>query len=99
MPVCAEISPTLRGLSPVGGKPIVARFDTGHLCSESGLLALREIENRLGIAQRLAAYDSAASTTFAGESILRARRHLALFCEREIARRDQRRIEMKVSSC
>lgn len=40
---------------PFGGKPIVARFDTGHLCSDGGLLALREIENRLGIAQRLAA--------------------------------------------
>ena len=55
MPACAEISPMLRGLSPVGGKPIVARFDTGHLCSDGGLLALREIENRLGIVQRLAA--------------------------------------------
>ena len=55
VPACAEISPMLRGLSPVGGKPIVARFDTGHLCSDGGLLALREIENRLGIAQRLAA--------------------------------------------
>jgi hypothetical protein len=56
MPGCAEISPMLRGPSPVGGKPIVvARFDTGHLCSDGGLLALREIENRLGIAQRLAA--------------------------------------------
>ncbi|MFZ3327132.1 MAG: ATP-binding protein, partial [Methylocella sp.] len=31
------------------------------------------------------------------ESILRARRHLALFCEREIARRDQRRIDMSCS--
>jgi hypothetical protein len=55
MPACAEISPMLRGLSPVCGKPIVARFDTGHLCSDGGLLALREIDNRLGIAQRLAA--------------------------------------------
>jgi Transposase DDE domain group 1 len=33
----------------------VARFDTAHLCSDGGLLALREIENRLGIAWRLAA--------------------------------------------
>src|ERR1700720_1244869 len=38
MPACAEISPMLRGLSPVGGKPIVARFDPGHLCSDGGLL-------------------------------------------------------------
>jgi len=45
----------LPGLSPVCGKPISARFDTAHLCSDGGLLALREVENRLGIAQRLAA--------------------------------------------
>jgi len=45
----------LPGLSPVCGKPIFARFDTAHLCSDGGLLALREVENRLGIAQRLAA--------------------------------------------
>jgi hypothetical protein len=35
--------------------PIIARFDTAHLCSDGGLLALREVEKRLGIAQRLAA--------------------------------------------
>ena len=76
MPACAEISPMLRGLSPVGGKPIVARFDTGHLCSDGGLLALREIENRLGIAQRLAAcIDTASgspSDTYAAAVCLRA---------------------------
>src|SRR5229473_4724767 len=55
MPATVEITPLLPGLSPVCGKPIVARFDTMHLCSDGGLLALREIENRLGIAQRLAA--------------------------------------------
>jgi hypothetical protein len=54
MPATVEITPMLPGLSPVCGKPIVARFDTTHLCSDGGLLALREIENRLGIAQRLA---------------------------------------------
>jgi hypothetical protein len=55
MPATVESTPLLRGLSPVCGKPIVARFDTAHLCSDGGLLTLREIENRLGIAQRLAA--------------------------------------------
>jgi hypothetical protein len=46
-----------RGLSPVcgKGKPTVARFDTAHLCADGGLRALREIENRPGIARRLAA--------------------------------------------
>jgi hypothetical protein len=55
MPADFEITPMLPGLSPVRGKAIIARFDTAHLCSDGGLLALREIENRLGIAQRLAA--------------------------------------------
>ncbi len=45
----------LPGLSPVGDKPIVARFDGGLLSSDGGLLALREVELRLGIAGRLAA--------------------------------------------
>lgn len=55
MPATVEITPMLPGLSPVRGKRVVARFDTEHLCSDGGLLALREIENRVGIAQRLAA--------------------------------------------
>jgi hypothetical protein len=42
-------------LSPVRGKAVVARFDGGRLSSEGGLLALREIERRLGVAARLAA--------------------------------------------
>ena len=44
----------LPGLSPVQGKAIVARFDGGRLSSEGGLLPLREIERRLGMADRLA---------------------------------------------
>ncbi len=49
--VCAAPLP---GLSPVAGKPIVARFDGGRLSSDGGLLVLREIEQRLGIANRVA---------------------------------------------
>jgi hypothetical protein len=45
---------SLPGLSPVADKAIVARFDGGHLSSDGGLLALREIEQRLGIAGHLA---------------------------------------------
>jgi hypothetical protein len=45
----------LPGLSPVRGKPIVARFDAASMSSDGGLLALREVEQRLGIASRLAA--------------------------------------------
>jgi Transposase DDE domain group 1 len=44
----------LPGLSPVAGKAVVARFDGGRLSSEGGLLALREVERRLGLAGRLA---------------------------------------------
>ena len=50
-----DVTPFLPGLSPIQGKSVVARFDGGQLSSEGGLLALREIERRLGIADRLAA--------------------------------------------
>jgi Transposase DDE domain group 1 len=49
-----DSTPLLPGLSPVHGKAVVARFDGGRLSSEGGLLALREIERRLGVADRLA---------------------------------------------
>jgi DDE family transposase len=49
-----DATPFLPGLSPVQGKAVVARFDGGRLSSEGGLLALREIEHRLGLADRLA---------------------------------------------
>src|SRR6266851_3242774 len=49
-----DVTPFLPGLSPVQGKAVVARFDGGRLSSEGGLLALREIETRLGLAHRLA---------------------------------------------
>ncbi|MBL8668795.1 MAG: IS1380 family transposase [Rhodospirillales bacterium] len=45
----------LPGLSPVAGKEIVAAFDGGRLSSDGGLLVLREIEQRLEVADRLAA--------------------------------------------
>jgi hypothetical protein len=49
-----DLTPFLPGLSPIQGKAIVARFDGGRLSSEGGLLALREVERRLGLADRLA---------------------------------------------
>ncbi len=52
-----DATPFLPGLSPGQGKAVVARFDGGgRLSSEGGLLALREIEHRLGIADRFAAF-------------------------------------------
>jgi Transposase DDE domain group 1 len=50
-----DVTPFLPGLSPIQGKAVVARFDGGRLSSEGGLLALREIERRLGVADRFAA--------------------------------------------
>jgi len=52
------VDPTLPlpGLSPVSGTAIMARFDGGRLSSDSGLLVLREVEKRLGVADRLAAH-------------------------------------------
>lgn len=50
-----ETTPLLPGLSPVAGKAVEARFDGGELSSDGGVLALRTIESRLGIADRLAA--------------------------------------------
>jgi hypothetical protein len=44
----------LNGLSSVGGKSVVARFDGGMLSSDSGVLALAEVEKRLRAAERLA---------------------------------------------
>jgi hypothetical protein len=55
MPVTAEDTPALPGLSPVCGRAIVARFDSPHMSSDGGVLALREVELRLGLANRLAA--------------------------------------------
>ncbi len=54
MPATVESTPMLPGLSPVLGREIVARFDADHMSSDGGLLVLREIEQRLGIAKRLA---------------------------------------------
>jgi len=45
----------LPGLSPVAGKSVVVKFDGGSLSSEGGVLALREVEQRLSVADRLAA--------------------------------------------
>ena len=55
MPADTHAAMPLLGLSPVAGKPIIARFDGGALSSDGGLMALREMEERLGIARRLAA--------------------------------------------
>ena len=45
----------LPGLSPVSGKAIAVKFDGGLLSSDGGILVLREIEQRLNVADRMAA--------------------------------------------
>ena len=45
----------LPGLSPVSGKRLDVRFDGGMLSSDGGILLLREVEQRLRVADRLAA--------------------------------------------
>jgi hypothetical protein len=45
----------LPGLSPVSGKTVVAKFDGGLLSSDGGIVVLREVEQRLGVADRMAA--------------------------------------------
>ena len=42
----------LPGLSPVSGKTVVAKFDGGLLSSDGGILVLREVEQRLRVADR-----------------------------------------------
>jgi hypothetical protein len=57
----AEVAPAmdegtgiLPGLPPVSGKPVHVRFDGGRMTSDAGILLLAAIEQRLGIAARLA---------------------------------------------
>jgi hypothetical protein len=45
----------LPGLSSVSGKAIIAKFDGGLLSSDGGILVLREIEQGLRVADRIAA--------------------------------------------
>src|SRR3954469_22610980 len=55
MPASDQPTPILPGLSPICGRAIEARFDGELMSSDGGLLVLREVEQRLGIAGRLAA--------------------------------------------
>ncbi len=55
MPASNDATAILPGLSPICGRAIEARFDGALMSSDGGLLVLREVEQRLGIAGRLAA--------------------------------------------
>ncbi len=76
-----ETIPYLPGLPPVGGKVLCARFDGGRLSSDGGVLLLREIERRLGIAELLACrvtdQRDPASTTHSYADMIRATRWIS----------------------
>jgi hypothetical protein len=50
--------PILPGLSPVAAKSLTATFDAGRLSSDGGLVVLREIERRLGLAATITTAES-----------------------------------------
>src|SRR4051794_29418553 len=54
MPASDQATAILPGLSPICGRAIEPRFDGELMSSDGGLLVLREVEQRLGIAGRLA---------------------------------------------
>ena len=54
-PAMTESTGILPGLPAVAGKPVHVAFDGGRLTSEAGLLLLAAVEQRLRIAERLAA--------------------------------------------
>lgn len=49
-----EATPFLPGLSPVAGKSLTTQLDAGNLTSNGGLLVLREVANRSGVASVVA---------------------------------------------
>ena len=53
-PAVDESKGILPGLPPVAGKPVHVAFDGGRMTSDAGILLLAAIEQRLGIAKRLA---------------------------------------------
>src|SRR5215213_4154429 len=55
MPASVETTAPLPGLSPVADKPIIAEFNADGFSANGGLLTLREVEQRIGIAAHLAA--------------------------------------------
>ena len=54
-PAMDESTGILPGLPAVAGKPVHVGFDGGRLTSDAGILLLAAIEQRLKIAERLAA--------------------------------------------
>jgi hypothetical protein len=49
-----DATPFLPGLSPLAGKPLTAAMDAGNLSANGGLVVLREVADRLGLARVIA---------------------------------------------
>ena len=52
--VMTDAMPLLPGLSPVARHPLTATFDAGLMSSDGGLIVLREIALKLGLADMIA---------------------------------------------
>jgi hypothetical protein len=52
-PIAMHATPFLPGLSPVEGKALTTTFDAGRSSSDGGLIVLREIATRLGLAETI----------------------------------------------
>ena len=63
----------LPGLSPVENRELCARFDGGRLSSDGGMLLLRGIERRPGIAELLASCVSGRARSREHDAQLRRR--------------------------
>ena len=50
-----ETSPLILDLFPVSGKPVELSFTGDQISSDGGLLLLREVENQLGLIDRISA--------------------------------------------
>jgi hypothetical protein len=55
VPATDESMAILPGLPAVTGKPVHLTFDAGLMTSDAGILLLSDVEQRLKIAERLAA--------------------------------------------
>ncbi len=66
-----ESTGILPGLPAVAGKPVHVAFDGGRFTSDAGILLLSAVEQRLKIAERLAASKTRATLTGCGTSLPR----------------------------
>ena len=53
-PIRIDVTPFLPGLSPLGDKSLTVSMDAGNLSANGGLVVLREVADRLGLAQVIA---------------------------------------------